>query len=203
MFGTWRWSVLLKDVVAWSTPPAYWTLPLQRWKSHQPKQINREYFNITKKTVLQWSLVYPACMYPEIPLSRRFLLGMKKSNVILLHFYPCFWNRTVVRVTNPCFTMTIGPCYPDRRLSVINLKAYWQYKHYVAYPCLIGDSISARGRVSSTFTANWTLNPLPHMAAFSRILPLPHRDAFSSVWELNPNITLNPRRIAHILTFMN
>jgi len=26
------------------------------------------------------------------------------------------------------------------------------------------------------------------------------KNAFSRVWEINPNITLNPRRIAHILT---
>jgi len=43
---------------------------------------------------------------------------------------------------------------------------------------------------------HYTLNPLPHMA-FSCTLPLPHRR------ELNPNITLNTRRIAHILTFIN
>ena len=68
----------------------------------------------------------------------------KKRNVILLHLArnPCFRNRTVVWGTKPCFTMPKDPCYPDTRQSVIDFKANWQYKHCVAYPCLVGDSIT-------------------------------------------------------------
>jgi len=88
---------------------------------------------------------YPCpCIYPETRLTGRFFSGTKKRNVILLHLAGnlCFWNQTVVWGTKPCFTMTIGPCYPDTRPSVIDFKANWQYKHCVAYPCLIGDSIT-------------------------------------------------------------
>jgi len=87
---------------------------------------------------------YPGCIYPETPLSGRFFSGTKKLKVILLHLTgnPCFQNRTVVWGTKPCFTMTKGPCYPDTRQSVIDFKANWQYKHCVAYLCLIGDSIT-------------------------------------------------------------
>jgi len=75
---------------------------------------------------------------------RTFFSGTKKSNIILLHLAgnPCFRNRTVVLGTKPCFTMTKSLCYPDTRQSVIDFKANWHYKHCVAYPCLIGDSIT-------------------------------------------------------------
>ena len=78
------------------------------------------------------------------PLSGRFFSGTQKRNVIVLHLAgnPCFRNRTVVLGTKPCFTMTICPCYPDTRPSVIDFKANWHYKHCVAYPCLIGDLIT-------------------------------------------------------------
>ena len=48
-------------------------------------------------------------------------LGNEKT---LCNFAP--FSRTVVWGTNPCFTMTIGLCYADTCLSVIDFKANWQ-----------------------------------------------------------------------------
>ena len=47
-----------------------------------------------------------------------------------------------------------------------------------------------------------SFNPLLLTAAFWRTLPLPLTAAFWRTWELTPNIMLNLRSIAHILTFM-
>ena len=110
---------------------------------------------------IQWSLIYPGCLYPETPLSGRFFLGTKKRNVILLHLAgnTCFRNRTVVWGTKPCFTMTIGPCYPE----CLDFKANWQYKHWVAYPCLIGNLstfVNRKAQRAEYHRLSWLIEPL-------------------------------------------